>query len=81
MCFFPTIYFCRPKRKVETGKKIEIYGFLSLYKPRGDLQLQVRKIKSYGLGELYEMYEKTKKKLQEEGLFEKKFKKVNTKIS
>ena len=60
---------------MKLGKKIEIYGFLSLYKPRGDLQLQVRKIKSYGLGELYEMYEKTKKKLQDEGLFEKKFKK------
>ena len=73
--FFRQYISVDQKEKLKLGKKIEIYGFLSLYKPRGDLQLQVRKIKSYGLGELYEMYEKTKKKLQEEGLFEKKFKK------
>ena len=73
--FFRQYISVDQKEKLKLGKKIEIYGFLSLYKPRGDLQVQVRKIKSYGLGELYEMYEKTKKKLQEEGLFEKKFKK------
>ena len=73
--FFRQYISVDQKEKLKLGKKIEIYGFLSLYKPRGDLQLQVRKIKSYGLGELYEMYEKTKKKLQDEGLFEKKFKK------
>ena len=73
--FFRQYISLDQKEKLKLGKKIEIYGFLSLYKPRGDLQLQVRKIKSYGLGELYEMYEKTKKKLQGEGLFEQKFKK------
>ena len=74
--FFRQYISLDQKEKLKLGKKIEIYGFLSLYKPRGDLQLQVRKIKPYGLGELYEMYEKIKKKLQEEGLFEKKFKKL-----
>ena len=74
--FFRQYISIDQKEKLKLGKKIEIYGFLSLYKPRGDLQLQVRRIKAYGLGELYEMYAKTKKKLQEEGLFEKKFKKL-----
>jgi exodeoxyribonuclease VII large subunit len=55
--------------------KILVNGKLTVYPPRGSYQLDVRSMKPAGLGELQEAFEKLKKKLESEGLFDEKFKK------
>jgi exodeoxyribonuclease VII large subunit len=59
----------------QDGMKIIVNGKLTVYPPRGSYQLDIRSIKPAGLGELQEAFEKLKKKLEAEGLFEEKFKK------
>jgi exodeoxyribonuclease VII large subunit len=55
--------------------KIIVNGKLTVYPPRGSYQLDIRSMKPAGLGELQEAFEKLKKKLEAEGLFDEKFKK------
>ncbi len=50
--------------------KIIVNGRLTVYPPRGSYQLDIRSIKPAGLGELQEAFEKLKKKLEAEGLFD-----------
>lgn len=57
------------------GQKITAEGYVSIYERSGEYQLYVKKIKTDGVGELYEAYEKLKIKLEKEGLFESKYKK------
>ncbi len=57
------------------GEKVIVRGTISLYEKRGDLQLLVKELKKDGLGELQIKFEKLKRKLEKEGLFDKKFKK------
>jgi exodeoxyribonuclease VII large subunit len=59
----------------QDGMKILVNGKLTVYPPRGSYQLDVRSMKPAGLGELQEAFEKLKKKLESEGLFDEKFKK------
>ena len=59
----------------QDGMKIIVNGKLTVYPPRGSYQLDVRSMKPAGLGELQEAFEKLKKKLEAEGLFDEKFKK------
>jgi exodeoxyribonuclease VII large subunit len=59
----------------QDGMKIIVNGKLTVYPPRGSYQLDIRSIKPAGLGELQEAFEKLKKKLEAEGLFDEKFKK------
>ena len=59
----------------QDGMKIIVNGKLTVYPPRGSYQLDIRSIKPAGLGELQEAFERLKKKLETEGLFEEKFKK------
>ena len=58
----------------QDGMKIIINGKLTVYPPRGSYQLDIRSMKPAGLGELQEAFEKLKKKLEAEGLFDEKFK-------
>jgi exodeoxyribonuclease VII large subunit len=46
-----------------------------VYPPRGSYQLDIRSMKPAGLGELQEAFERLKKKLDAEGLFDEEFKK------
>nr|WP_300004450.1 exodeoxyribonuclease VII large subunit [Tissierella sp.] len=57
------------------GQKITAEGYVSVYERNGEYQLYVKRIKDDGVGVLYEAYEKLKIKLEEEGLFEAKYKK------
>ena len=57
------------------GDLVLIQGSVSMYEARGDIQLMVTGMKSNALGNLYLEYEKLKKKLFEEGLFEEAHKK------
>jgi exodeoxyribonuclease VII large subunit len=59
----------------QDGMKIIANGRLTVYPPRGSYQLDIRSIKPAGLGELQEAFEKLKKKLELEGLFEEELKK------
>lgn len=59
----------------QDGMKIIVNGKLTVYPPRGSYQLDIRSMKPAGLGELQEAFEKLKKKLETEGLFDEKFKK------
>ncbi|MFI5237950.1 MAG: exodeoxyribonuclease VII large subunit, partial [Ignavibacteriales bacterium] len=59
----------------QDGMKIIISGKITVYPPRGSYQLDVRSMKPAGMGELQEAFEKLKKKLEVEGLFDEKFKK------
>jgi exodeoxyribonuclease VII large subunit len=57
------------------GMKIIVNGKLTVYPPRGSYQLDIRSMKPAGLGELQQAFEKLKKKLEAEGIFDEKFKK------
>ena len=51
------------------GQKVMVMGYISLYEKGGQYQLYVQEMVEDGIGDLYEKYEKLKKKLSEEGLF------------
>ncbi len=59
----------------EDGMKITVNGKLSVYPPRGSYQIDVRSMKPAGEGELQAAFERLKKKLSEEGLFDADIKK------
>lgn len=59
----------------EDGMKVILNGKLSVYPPRGSYQVDVRSMKPAGIGELQEAFERLKKKLEAEGLFDEKYKK------
>jgi exodeoxyribonuclease VII large subunit len=59
----------------QDGMKIIVNGRLTVYPPRGSYQLDIRSIKPAGLGELQEAFERLKKKLEAEGLFDESYKK------
>ncbi|KLU27616.1 exodeoxyribonuclease VII large subunit, partial [Caballeronia mineralivorans PML1(12)] len=51
------------------GDRIEVRGLVTLYEPRGELQLGVEAVRRTGQGRLYEAFLKLKAKLEAEGLF------------
>ncbi|MBI5034580.1 MAG: exodeoxyribonuclease VII large subunit [Chloroflexi bacterium] len=51
------------------GDAIEVRGRISLYEPRGDLQLYVTEIKLAGAGKLWQEFERLRARLDGEGLF------------
>ncbi len=59
----------------QDGMKIVVIGRITVYPPRGSYQLDVRSMKPAGIGELQEAFEKLKRKLETEGLFDEKYKK------
>ncbi len=63
------------KFKPEDGMNVLIEGRISCYPAQGTYQIYVDSMEMDGLGNLYIEYEKLKKKLASEGLFDVKFKK------
>ena len=61
--------------KPEDGMNVLVEGRISTYPATGAYQIYVDKMELDGLGNLYIEYEKLKKKLQAEGLFDEKYKK------
>lgn len=57
-------------RQLKDGVQVQAYGDLSVYAPRGTFQLIIRKIVPVGVGNLKEKFERLKKKLGSEGLFD-----------
>lgn len=62
------------RRKISTdfknGDLVMVFGGLSVYPPRGEYQIIVSDLRPAGTGALYEAFEKLKKKLAAEGLFD-----------
>ncbi|PAT43888.1 exodeoxyribonuclease VII large subunit [Vandammella animalimorsus] len=52
------------------GDRVIVQGRVSVYGPRGDLQLVVESMRRAGLGSLYEQFLQLKQRLQQEGLFD-----------
>ena len=62
--------------KLEEGQSIIVSGSIGVYERDGRYQLYARKITKEGSGRLYEEYEKMKKRLLAEGLFDDRRKKT-----
>lgn len=60
----------------QDGMKVLVYARVSSYPKNGDYQIIVNYMEQYGKGELYEAYERLKKKLEVEGLFDESVKKA-----
>ena len=61
--------------KPEDGMLVQVVGKVSIYEKRGTYSITVRQMIIKGVGLLYQQYLDLKKKLQEEGLFDEKYKK------
>lgn len=62
--------------KPADGMKIIVSGRITVYPPRGSYQIDVRSMKTAGIGELQAAFERLKKKLLAEGLFDTEYKKT-----
>ncbi len=60
----------------QDGMKVIVRGRLTVYPPRGSYQLDVRSMQPAGEGELQAAFERLKRKLQKEGLFDQDLKKT-----
>jgi len=56
--------------KPENGMQVEVRALPTLYEARGDFQLTVESVRRSGLGALFEAFERLKRKLEQEGLFD-----------
>lgn len=54
----------------QDGMKVQVRGALTVYAPRGVYQIEVQNIQPVGLGELQMAFERLKRKLAAEGLFD-----------
>lgn len=55
---------------LQNGELVRLQGTLSLYEPRGSFQLIARKAVAVGKGDLHAEFERTRKKLEAEGLLD-----------
>ena len=63
------------KMKIQEGSKVEAFGKLTCYPPRGEYQLSIRSLRPLGVGDLQQKFEEMKRKLAAEGLFDESRKK------
>ena len=56
------------------GDSVLVHGRISVYEASGSYQIYVDSMELDGIGNLYVLFEKLKKKLSEEGLFDKEHK-------
>ena len=63
------------KMKIQEGSKVEAFGRLTCYTPRGEYQLSIRSLRPLGVGYLQQQFEEMKRKLAAEGLFDESRKK------
>ena len=60
--------------ELQDGMRIMVYGSVSIFEQRGQLQFIIQKLEVSGIGILYQAYETLKNKLENEGLFSQKHK-------
>lgn len=66
----------RLKFRLEDGMKVVLYGAITLYKPRGEYQVNVSSVEPAGVGNLALAFNQLKERLQNEGLFDSASKKL-----
>ena len=66
----------RAKAKPEDGMQARLFGEISVYETRGQVQLIVKQLEDAGMGDLQVQFEKLKRKLDAEGLFDSSIKKA-----
>ena len=54
----------------KNGMQVEVLALPTLYEARGEFQLTLEQMRPAGLGALYEAFERLKRKLESEGLFD-----------
>lgn len=65
----------RPGQHVQNGDRVLILGQISLYEARGAFQVIVQRLEAAGQGDLHQEFLRLKKRLEELGLFDARFKK------
>jgi len=75
-CFLPSTYVKNLNYTLGDGLEVIIHGYINVYKKGGTYTLFVRSIEVAGEGNLSIAFELLKKKLDEEGLFDQKYKKT-----
>ncbi len=65
----------RAKAQPEDGMQARLFGEVSVYEARGQVQLIVKQVEDAGLGDLQAKFEALKRKLDREGLFDPALKK------
>ncbi len=68
-------YASKVKFELSDGMKVFVKGNVTVYEPTGSYQINVKEIKTDGLGDLYLAFEKLKMELSKEGLFDLEHKK------
>ncbi len=63
------MYASRVKFELSDGMKVFVRGKVQVYQPSGTYSINIKEIKSDGIGDLYLAFEKLKKELEAEGLF------------
>ena len=63
------------KFKPTNGMEVRVFGSVSVYEQRGQVQLKVARMEPAGMGDLFKAFEAMKKSLHEEGLFDSEHKK------
>ena len=61
----------RAGTRLREGMQLVVFGQISIYEPRGNYQIIVRTFQEEGIGRLQEAFEKLRRKLEAEGLFDK----------
>ena len=74
-CFLPQTYVKNLNYALGDGLEVIIHGYINVYKKGGTYTLFVRSIEVAGEGNLSMAFELLKKKLDQEGLFDPKYKK------
>jgi len=72
--YFNGVSVCR-KLQIREGLKVEAYGKVTCYMPRGEYQLNIKTLRPMGVGDLQQQFEEMKRKLAAEGLFDESRKK------
>lgn len=67
---FRSAYGARAARDVDNGSQVVAHGRISLYEPRGDLQMIVDFVRPEGVGALQMEFERLRAQLEQEGLFD-----------
>lgn len=69
-CFMPSDVVSQTQAPLTEGMEAVICGYINIYERGGTYSLNVRTIESAGAGSLAVQFEKLKKQLEEEGLFD-----------
>ena len=70
-CFLPKDIAIYMDPDIKEGTEVIVNGYIYLYERGGSYSINIRSIEKAGIGSLAAAFEKLKKKLEEEGLFDK----------